>query len=90
MRICDNHDSGFGGRCGRVVAIGTIGTFIGISERILRGSSEEIEEMKKVLGEKYNFQDIEQWTYVNRESDSPSAFVIFFNHEGYVASLYAL
>jgi hypothetical protein len=31
VRICDNHDSGFGGRCGRVVAIGT---FIGISERI--------------------------------------------------------
>jgi hypothetical protein len=31
VRICDNHDSGFGGRCGSVVAIGT---FIGISERI--------------------------------------------------------
>jgi hypothetical protein len=56
----------------------------------LRGSSEEIEEMKKVFGKQYNFQDIEQWTYVNKESDSPSAFVIFFNHEGYVASLYTI
>ncbi|AWV34131.1 hypothetical protein CD191_16770 [Paenibacillus odorifer] len=31
VRICDNHDSGFGGRCGSIVAIGT---FIGISDRI--------------------------------------------------------
>ncbi|WP_339245369.1 hypothetical protein [Paenibacillus sp. FSL F4-0243] len=31
VRIDKNHLSGFGGRCGRVVAIGT---FIGISERI--------------------------------------------------------
>ncbi|WP_339189857.1 hypothetical protein MKY54_05485 [Paenibacillus sp. FSL P2-0121] len=31
VRIDENHNSGFGGRYGRVVAIGT---FIGISERI--------------------------------------------------------
>ncbi|MGE7616094.1 hypothetical protein [Paenibacillus sp. NPDC101420] len=54
VRIYDNHDSGFGGRCGRVVAIGT---FTGISERI--GALIDIHEPLLVIIEPEALEEVD-------------------------------
>ncbi|MEK4997085.1 hypothetical protein [Paenibacillus sp. FSL H7-0918] len=54
VHICDNHDSGFGGRCGSIVAIGT---FIGISERI--GALIDIYEPLLIIIEPEALEDLD-------------------------------
>jgi len=54
VHICDNHDSGFGGRCGSIVAIGT---FIGISECI--GALIDIHEPLLVIIEPEALDDVD-------------------------------
>lgn len=53
VRIVENHNSGFGGRCGRVVAVGT---FIGISERI--GALVDIHEPLLVIIEPEALEEV--------------------------------
>lgn len=54
VRICDYHNSGFSGRCGRIVAVGT---FIGISERI--GALIDIHEPLLVIIEPEALEEID-------------------------------